>query len=458
MLARALKIPANRAHYHLRRLIAAGLVREIGEAPKGRTEERLYGATARHVLIDPGWGGSEESSTTALRQSIEATFLDWRRAQVLAVDWGDLARLVVQRSLRIGPGDHLLVLFAPVALPAAEAILVEAEAAGAVAYPRPWSRNVMLRTLDRYSPEALDRLALVPPAVDERLTAAVLLTSGVVQGGPPNAEQRVLLPRLLRAVSNWKQSVPRRGLRYAHVDLPHRGQFELGFVTPEAGIDAFWRCATADLATLRERGERLMHLVQKEPDLVIQTGEGMELRVALDPSHASVSDGIISEDDLRAGRTTEEVPAGTFGALPAGGSGDGAFRADYAFVAGRHIPGVRVVLRGGRIVELDAEREAEVLREGLAKEAGEPGLLSGFTIGLNPGASGPTGKPEIDALLAGAVTLHFGNNELWGGTVRSTFNLSLPAHRASVGTRTATLVSGGRLVTERSQRSPKERR
>ncbi len=446
MLARTLNIPANRAHYHLKRLLEVGLIRAVGEAPRGRTEECFYAAKARHILVDPGLVGAEDRPTLALRQSIDTTFLDWRRSQVLDIDWGVLARLVVQQSLRVRKDDHVLILFAPIALEAAEAILVEVEACGGTAYPRPWSRNVMLRTLDRYPAELLAGVPLVPSPVDEHLTAAVLLTSSIVQGAPPSPAQRERLPHLLASVSAWKQSVPRRGLRYVHVGLPHRAEFEQGYISPESGIDAFWRCVTADLSSMSERGQALLRAVSADPELQIQGQDETALRITVNPAHASISDGVISDEDLRAGRSTEAVPAGSFGALPSAGSGDGVFASDYTFVGGRHIPEVRVVLRGGRIVELDAARDAQVIRDRLAAEAGDPDVISGITIGLNPGAKGPTGRPELDSLLAGVVTLHFGNNELWGGSVKSTFNLSLPAHGQSVRAGTQTLVSAGRLV------------
>ncbi len=445
-LARALKIPANRAHYHLQRLLEAGLIRDAGPSRGQRTEERYYAATARHIVVDPGLGGLEARPMTALRQSIESTFLDWRRSQVLAIDWADLARLVVHQSLRVRNGDEVALLFAPIALELAEAMQVEIEACGAVAHPRPWSRNLVLRTLDRLPPEGLRDLRFIPEAVDERLTAAVLLTSNLIQGSPPSPAQQERLPLFLQAVSRWKQSVRSRSLRYIHVGLPHRAEFSHGYLTPEAGIDLFWRCVSADLAQIRDRGERLLQIVREESDLVITGANGSELRLSLDADHATTQDGIISEDDLRAGHSTDAVPAGAFVVLPRSGVGEGTFEATYTFCSGRHIPHVRVTLREGRIVELDAPQDAGLIRERLAQEAGSPDLLSAVTFGLNPGGVGPTGRAELDSVLAGVVTLDFGNNELLGGSVKSTFNLSLPAHAVTVRTRTMSPVKQGRLA------------
>ena len=342
--------------------------------------------------------------------------------------------------------DEVLVLFAPMALELAEAILVEVEASGATAHTRPWSRNVVLRTLDRHTPDELENLPYLPASIDEKLTAAVLLTSTLVQGPPPSPAQQERLPLFLNSLSSWKQSVGTRGLRYLYVGLPHRAEFGQGYLSPEDGINLFWRCVTADLEEIRTRGAQLLQIVRAEPELVICGRNGAELRVTLDSAHAAVSDGVISEDDLQAGRSTESVPAGSFSAIPLPGTGDGVFEADYTFSGGRHIPRVRAVIQQGRIVELDADSHAELLRERLAREAGDPGMLSSVTIGLNSGGAGPTGRPELDSVLAGVVTLGFGNNELSGGSVRSTFNLSLPAHRLTVRTQTRTLVVRGRLA------------
>ncbi len=448
MLARTLSIPANRAHYHLKRLLDAGLIRALDGASKKRTEERLYAATARHILVDPGLGGMDEPSARSLRESIDSTFLEWRRSQILAIDWADLARLVVHRSLRVRRDDCVLLLFAPATLELAEAILIEVESCGARAHVRPWSRNIVLRSLDRYSSEELKTLPLVPEGIDAQLTAAVMLTSSLVQGSPPTPLQMERLPSFLESVSRWKRTVRPRGLRYVHVGLPHRAEFGRDFLTPEDGIDAYWRCVTADLDRIRQSGQHLLRIVQEDPKLVIRGARGTDLRVTVDRTHTEVFDGVISDEDVRGHHTIEEMPAGTLGTLPVSGSGDGVFAADYTFCSGQHIPRVRVTLRKGRIVEVEAAKNARVIRERLAREAGDPDVLSGLTIGLNPGAIGPTGRPELDSVLSGSVTLHFGNNELWGGNVKSTFNLSLPAHALTVRTRSRTLVTEGRLTVE----------
>ncbi|MCA9727706.1 MAG: helix-turn-helix domain-containing protein [Candidatus Eisenbacteria bacterium] len=444
-LARALDIPANRAHYHLRRLLDAGLVEDVGPERDRITEERYYVAAARHIVIDPALGAAESGTTAVLRQTIDTTFMDWRRSQVLAIDWSDLARLVVHRSLRVRANEHVLIHFAPITLEAAEAILVEVEAVGGIPHMRSWSRNLVLRTLDRRAPEELDALSLIPREIDDRLGAAVLLSSSLPQGAPPSPAQRELLPRVLGQVSRWKESVRARGIRYLHIGLPHRGEFGgQGFATPESGIDTFWHCLTEDAEAIRARGHRLLEIVNEDPEITIE-GPDTDLRMRLDLRHTGIHDGVIEEAEVQAGRTTSGLPAGSLVAIPEATTGNGSFAADYAFIGGRHLRNVRIRLQEGRVTEVDGPEGIEALRASLANETGDPDVLSAVSIGLNAGGKGPTGRPELDSLLAGTVALSFGNNELLGGSVRSTFNLTLPANAMTVRTGRRTLVAAGHL-------------
>ena len=48
-LAREVGIPANRLYYHVKRLVACGLVREVDRRPNGRHPERVYGRSAERI-------------------------------------------------------------------------------------------------------------------------------------------------------------------------------------------------------------------------------------------------------------------------------------------------------------------------------------------------------------------------------------------------------------------------
>jgi leucyl aminopeptidase (aminopeptidase T) len=154
----------------------------------------------------------------------------------------------------------------------------------------------------------------------------------------------------------------------------------------------------------------------------------------------------VSPEDVAGGHVFEGLPAGTLNFFPVKGTAAGTFRADYTFQGGTHIPGVTVELREGRITRVLAESGADLLLRRMKQAVGDADLISGIRFGLNPAGRGPTGKPVLDACLAGAVTLHFGNNELQGGDVKSTLDLVLPASDITVMAGDHEIITSGRLA------------
>lgn len=75
------------------------------------------------------------------------------------------------------------------------------------------------------------------------------------------------------------------------------------------------------------------------------------------------------------------------------------------------------------------------------------GAIAGAeVIGLNPVARGMTETYALDPCAAGNVTLEFGNNELIGGSVASTFTLVIPSARVTAPIDGAELVRKGALA------------
>lgn len=455
MVAERLGIPANLAHYHIKRLLACGLVREAGTGPKRRKDERYYIATARHFLVDPQLGCRDGEAAAAVLRSVDSAFLDWRRRQILNVDLAQVARRVVGDCLRIRPGETVLVMFGPLGLELGEAILVEVEAMGARARPKLWSRNTLLGTIDRHSPESLGALPFLDPDTDRELNAVVFVSSTIPQGAPPSDAQRGKLPLRLEAVSRWHQSLRDRRIRYLEVGLPYRGELEAGRVTPEDAIDIFWHCIATDYEDLARRARRLRARIDEgldewighRPILTFTCERGTELAVEIDIECSLVSDGVVSDEDIARGQTFDQLPAGFLVFLPVAPAANGLLLADYTFHGGIHFWDVRIELRDGRIVGLEAGNNADVLRQSLAAAVGDADLIAGVQIGLNPAGRGPTGKPSLDGCLEGVFTFAFGNNELMGGAVRSTFNLVLPCGKLTARAGDLQLTHQGRLAS-----------
>jgi leucyl aminopeptidase (aminopeptidase T) len=445
-VARELGRPANQVHYHLGQLLRQGLIVEVGKGRKRWKEERYYRTAAHHFIVDPRVGCHDLETSAFLTRSIESAFLDWRREELLKVDLAQVARRIVQESLRARPGDKILVIHGSHGLDLAELILVELQALRCRSHSRMWSYSTILGTLDRHSRDSLTDLDFVAPEADDGLDGVIFLASNLPEGGPPSPEQMAKLPLLLESVSRWHQSLLARGVRYVEFALPFRRVFAYGRITVEEGISIFWRCIQVDREQITRRAEVLRELMGSNPRLRFSCPRGTDLTLEVDLERSFVLDGQVSPEDAASGRVFEGLPAGTLNFFPVPGSAHGTFHGDYTFHGGLHVDDISLQLGSGRITDVQAPARAEVIQQRIERSAGDSNLLSGVRFGLNPAGRGPTGMPVLDACLAGTVTLHFGNNELQGGDVRSTFDLTLPACRVTVESGERRLVTAGVLA------------
>ncbi|MEZ4648624.1 MAG: helix-turn-helix domain-containing protein [Candidatus Eisenbacteria bacterium] len=438
IVARRIGRPVNQIHYHVQQLLEQGLLEEVTDARRERKDERYYRAAARQFLVDPGMTGSDDPISLSFRQSVEVSALHARR-RLLELDLSRIAQRLVSDALQVRKNDRVLVVFAPTALELVEALVVELEALGAEARTRIWSRNVILQTLDRHDPESLADHPFIHPGLSDGLDAVIFVMSSIPQGAPPSPEQRKKLPLLLDAVTQWQKSLVERGVRSLEIALPHRGEFEGGWMTPEEAIDTYWRSLDSDPGMLRQLGSALLEELRANTKWTLTDTRGSSLALDIEPESIHVGDGVVSQEDIEERKTADTLPAGVIASIPKIGCGTGTLWADYTYLAGRHYYDVRLDIEDGRIASLDARENGEELLASIRRESGDPDLLSCVSIGINPGGDGLTGRPSLDAIFSGVVNFTFGNNEVDGGSVRSTLTLNLPSS-------VMTLRAGDRII------------
>lgn len=445
-VAKALGIPANQANYHLKVLEREGLASPAGLGKKRWKEERFYRARARAYLVDPSLGCEDREVARAVRGSMEAAFLDWRRTQVLNVDFDQIARRIVNQCLPVKAGDVVLVLFMPAGLELAEAVQVELRRIGAKPQPMLWSRRIAAALLEQHTAESFASYPFLDPTLDQALDAGLFISSNVPVGRPFPPEQLEKLPHLLAVVSRWHHSLRERRIPYIEITLPYRAEFESGLMSEEDGIDAFFRCLEADTALLAARARSIADAMRGAPALTIRGPRETELVVTCSLDRPHINDGIITEEDRRSGRTFKSLPAGTVSFLPQSEGTNGTLFLERMYVVGRHFREVTFSIASGRIVGLESPHDIEELRRLIASAAGEPERIAEVGIGVNPGAQTLSGKAVLDSRMEGTVTVMFGNNELIGGDVRSTLSMILPSRSHTVRVNGALIVEEGRLV------------
>lgn len=440
-----LNTQANHAHYHLLRLLEVALVVETTRGPKRRREERFFLAAARQFVVDPALGVTDPETTRRLRSDAELSFLDWRRREVLNIDFRSLATKVVQDCLRARAGERVLVVIMPPALELGEAVLVELRAIGARPTASFWGRNTVLRTLDRESLASLARFHFVHPDDDAATDAVIFLTTSNPQGAPPSTDQLTKLPLYMDAFGRWQTSMRRRGVRLLEVALPHWSGLAGGDLSPEDGLNMYWRSLDADYSMLELSAGRLLRMLSGDGQLSFRDDQGSELSVTVDVHSSHTKDGVLSDADLERGQCSEELPAGSLVLLPIRGTASGIYRSNYAYFGGTHVRGIEVELASGRIVSYRAREGEEALRTRIGNAVGEWDVIGAVRFGLNPSGQGLSGVPAVDACRRGVVTLDFGNNTYLGGDVHSSQAFHFPNAQATVLSGERTLLREGQI-------------
>lgn len=216
-------------------------------------------------------------------------------------------------------------------------------------------------------------------------------------------------------------------------------------MTPEEAIDTYWRSLDSDPGMLRRLGIDLLEVLRSNTRWSLSDERGTNLELDIEPDSLHVGDGVISREDISERKTADALPAGVIASIPRIGSGTGRLCADYTYLGGRHYYDVSLDIEDGRIASLVAREHGDELLAAIRAESGDPDLLSCVSIGINPGGQGLTGRPSLDAIFSGVVNITFGNNEVDGGSVRSTLTLNLPSSVMTLRAGSHTVVAEGVL-------------
>jgi len=361
----------------------------------------------------------------------------------------EMARVILRKSLRVRPGEHVAIESWSETLEYANALVLEALRIGArplVLYqdePTYWAAVAENR------PSSLAR-------VGEHLRAAVAKSDALVTFfGPSDRERMHALPwstrfRLGEYSDHLYGSAAKAGTRAV--------QLALGRASPASarmyGVDlAAWKeelieGTTVDPNLLRRRARRLAGPLLKGRTLEISHPNGTRLTLGLRHRRPQVSDGLVPPARPRGDWGLVQLPAGVVSVALDERVAEGTFCSNVRNSVGvcdavGEVEEGRWTFVGGRLDRFSYVRGQDVFgpsfeRAGAGKE--KAGVLS---IGLNDRISM---APLLLDQKAGAVTLQIGRNDTSGGSNRVPWWAWLILHGADLTVDGTTLVRGGKLV------------
>lgn len=208
-----------------------------------------------------------------------------------------------------------------------------------------------------------------------------------------------------------------------------------------SGIDA-------DYAGLHTTGENLRKILAAGKQLRVTSPSGTDLTVSIRGRPVLVSDGIISAEERKRGGAATSVwlPAGEVYVTPVPGTAEGVVVADHLFYNGQRIDGLRLEIKGGRMVSMSAKSGLEPLRAYYDKAGAGKDLVGVVDLGINPSIQPPEEAAVNVWSRAGAVTVVVGDNSWAGGENRVNFSVSPEVPKATVAVDGTELVRDGKLV------------
>ncbi len=356
-----------------------------------------------------------------------------------------LARGIVRESLRPKEYEPVVITTYPHTVELAEQVNLECQKLGADPFIVLDTDKVFYGQFRNLSEENLRKVSAHCIGIAEYARSYVWL------GGPRDPAPMARVPReKFAAMFDGEQ---------AHSDKnrekkPKNVNVALGMVTRERaktyGFNyAAWKKSIEDgiavnYGKIQAAGARAAALMGQATDVRVTADNGTDLRFRLagEPRHPDVDDGVISDEDLAAGNTDASLPAGVAWVAPVEESAHGTFVCDVGIPqVGRVIEGLAWTFQDGRAVEFTAKRNLVAAQTNWEAATGDKDRFSILGLGLNPRT-----KPGFlqSTMVAGAVTVGIGENRDAGGKNASTYGFS--------GTLVAgTVEMGGRTVIDRGK-------
>jgi leucyl aminopeptidase (aminopeptidase T) len=170
-----------------------------------------------------------------------------------------------------------------------------------------------------------------------------------------------------------------------------------------------------DLPALSKTSKSIASKLQKGTSLRINAPNGTDIRLTLRHRRPVVDDGVVTADDVAAGRNMTVSPPGVVGVAVDERTAEGvaiANRPSYLPIG--KVEGGEWEIVHGRLTQsraTDGQREFDQAFQAAPKGRD---VVSIFSLGINP-KLGP-GVPQVEDQEAGAVALGIGGNTEYGGT------------------------------------------
>ncbi len=355
-------------------------------------------------------------------------------------DWTRVAQLIVHDSLRMTPGERVLIHADPTYFPAlTEAVRIEVNRAGAVELAvhmlHPPGLERVRRELRRREDPALR-------AKEDRAVAALFALADVYIWLPTSWAYNV--GQTEEILKTW----PGRAVHF-HWIMDVSMDAGLFRRLSELHDAALW----VDYAALTAHQRRVVAALQ-DTEVEVTDPRGTRLRFELRGAHFHVGNGDASkafiDGHARPGSARDrevELPAGAIRTVDISRT-EGVLVTPPETFAGRQVGSVRVEFADNRISRLTTEHHGAWAEAAWRAQSGDRDRFGEFNVGVNPKLAVLAELPVIPyyGYGAGVIRVSVGDNAESGGPYRSSYHQWFFLTDATVRANGRSIVEQGRLV------------
>jgi aminopeptidase len=363
----------------------------------------------------------------------------------------EIAQKVVTVSVKVNPGEVVVVSGGNHALPLMEAVSIEASKVGGRVAP-------ILVTTDRVQRfDAADLseqyLGQASPMIEWLKTIDVWISTPdtedpkAVLNGVPDTR----LAKASRSNEAFRSALNHSKVRELFIAVPTKTDADLVQVNWNAYQEMMWNAINADYSQIADKGNQLKKILENAKTVNIISPAGTNFNFSLGKREVFVNAGMVAPHPAEGtpflGRAVS-LPGGNVTVAPRESSANGKVVAPKDTCRPyEHLTGATYEFKNGKMNSFKAEGNPECFQTSFAAYGGDKDMFSTFQIGLNPALKVMEGGSDYrPGEAAGMVFISIGNNQLWGGKNKTDFFWSIPVVKATVEVDGKTVVKDGQLV------------
>ncbi len=368
-----------------------------------------------------------------------------------ASDFDSIAEKIVHQSLAVQPGEVIVINGGPTEIALMGALQVAVAKAGGQALLQLNIPEANKRTLMETPLEHLKRLPTAGLLVTR--LADAFINVGSIQD--PDLMADVPEERLAAArQAGMPLNDAFRTATFRSVALGQTGGIPTAAFAASEGADyqtmqdMFWQAVNVAPNEIGERAQQIAALLTANTEVHLTSAAGTDLTFTIHSIPARINAGRTADVIQASGPAQVWLPAGEAYATVLHNSASGTLVVPHMKFRGVPLTNLRVTFEGGRVTDLTAETNAEMIQEYISASSPKTKLLSLVDVGVNPHSQPIEGSEYLSWEMGGMVTVGIGNNAWAGGDNDADAALTFHIAGATLSIGGKTVVRDGKLQSE----------